>query len=220
MGTGRRPTLERALVTAIIQHILPDLTGEQLEALLSLRFQPQADAVETALTPENLEESTGHVDDDVREDIVKEVKKKPSGSTRVAGACSSASATSGPRPPEEPPTAVAAASSSSSSGACAPRGNTKRVPNVPASEDVPLNVARQFFPPGCCVRRDDTRHHRWICIYPDGPQKVYSEEFTDEFTPLAALKTLICIVWDVHERLERGSCPFVIDQVPLWRSRE
>ena len=73
----------------------------------------------------------------------------------------------------------------------------------------------------CRVQKAEEWHHRWRIYYPEGPQQVYSEPWTETISPLEALKTLLKEIWELHEQSMAAAgelghgCPFDIDALPM-----
>ena len=82
--------------------------------------------------------------------------------------------------------------------------------------DPPRAWASQFIPAiaGCTLAKDTSWHHRWIVHYPGTLQNVWTKAWTDDLSPLEALKELLQSVWTEHCIVTEESPWFHIDKLP------
>ena len=203
---GRRPALEGEVATLCVQHFLPNLSKEQVAAIVALRsLRKKKEPFPTELTEENINIAAEAMDadDDLTEPLQQQVKaQKAMALVRVKAVKPAAVAGLG----VAQALAGRAAASSSSSSSAAPR-----VWPVLEQRSYLLEEARLFLPQrtGCVLSIHS--NSAWLVKYPrDSPPRSHSRSFApgDAKSNFESLKACILWAWDCHKEATGQSCPF------------
>jgi len=209
-----RPKKEPAILRALVEHILPQATPEEVNAILALRAGAKdVEAPPSELFNEGNLDLTSHLfDDEDQKDAKKTVQKAKASATAMSKAArgsfgASSSQGSRPRAAEGVSKAEAQAASSSTVGSAAKR---KKVPNPYPGTDYSSAEARQWCPDAkqCSLGKDDVRHHRWQCHYGKcNASKAWGPN--TGYTDYQAMVYCLRYLWAQHREATGEACPFV-----------
>ena len=199
--SGKKPTTESDLVRSLAQLILGPLDAKALEAIFLARGRGGADdACEAVPIPETeldqvLEELE---DEDLAQEIEKYKRSQERNKSRISAAKREAAKA-------DVALDLAAAPSPASAAAKLP---LKRVPGRGLTQA----EAKEYFPPGCQVTKDITRHNRWQVRAPylkPSHSKVFSAR--TEKSENEALLYCLQLAWHKRTILFGDVCPFDLD---------
>ena len=205
---GQRPNLERPLVQGLIAHAWPEIAdnAQRMEEVMNLRFKHVDQPIVPPVVSEKNLQQAAELDEEVVAELDKIVKSAKKGGIAGGDAAGNASGSSG---------GSAGGSAGGASASTGPRLPTKVVPPPPAGQNCSVEWARQYIPPNSTIHRDDRLHLRWIVHLPNGDQQYFTKAWSEDVTPMMALKICLKNAWAESARKKNGEVWFDIDSLPV-----
>ena len=218
MVEGRRPTTEMDVLRVLIKHVLPDISEDDMNAILALRRQKKASQFVSVLETASGELLDEAADQDLRQSIDEEVTKSAAKRRGATNASTSGA-----------PGASTASASSSSAPAVAPAAPTEPpVPEVavpPAvgepnreravwdgvrrpieGEEFQAEAVRRYLPPGATISIYCSR--AWKVKYPEKLRAPFSKTATWSAREGHKQCLIQCLrwAWDAHTERTGEEC--------------
>lgn len=203
---SRRPSSEMGYLKVLLNHLLPDLTDDELAAIISLRRSKLVKEATSSvlLDHANLEMTRHLIEEDIVQDITKYQKER--------GTHPSSKPPSSSAPNPGPGVTSTAASASTGSAASSSRPQAK----LHFSGYHTPEGAKALIPQvaGCWIKRDDVRHMRWAAHYPmpAGTQSHWTKTWNEHYPESKALHYCVQKVWSAHHSVTGEPIPWTFDE--------